>query len=395
MSTTAIDPSLTGLAARWTDQLLATAFIGMSADELGEFLADQVATLAVALRADPFTDEPGLVAGAALVNAKLTTPEALQRSIAVLAELPALLGVDARRLGPLLGAVSAGFTRAVQEQVLGDQERILRAALSTLDDDGRDLVDRLPGALERGEFALVYQPLVSLVDNRLRGAEALLRWHHPDAGTLSPNTFIPIAEQSGLIGLLGRWVLRESCAQAARWQARFADGAGRPPLISVNVSGHQWTDPGLFDEVTTALANTGLDPANLQLELTETVLMQSYDRPAGGPVQTMRALADLGVRIVIDDFGIGYSNLAYLRHLPVHGLKLAGAFMAGIRAPASDHVDEQIVETVIRLAHTLGMTVTAEGIETAEQAHRLAALGCDLGQGWHYGRPGPADTIAR
>jgi EAL domain-containing protein (putative c-di-GMP-specific phosphodiesterase class I) len=107
----------------------------------------------------------------------------------------------------------------------------------------------------------------------------------------------------------------------------------------------------------------------------------------GGPVQTLRQLADLGVRIVIDDFGIGYSNLAYLRHLPVHGLKLAGAFMAGIRKLESDHVDEQIVETVIRLAHTLQMTVTAEGIETADQAARLAALGCDLGQGWHFGRP--------
>jgi EAL domain-containing protein (putative c-di-GMP-specific phosphodiesterase class I) len=391
LSTTAIDPLLTGLAARWADRLLDTAFAGISADELREFLTDHVATLAVALRAEPFTDEPGLATGAALVNAKLTAPESLQCSIAALSELPGLLDVDGRsRIGPLLGAVAAGFTRALQEQTLGDQERILRAALSTLDADERDLVGRLPGAVERGEFALVYQPLVSLVDGRLRGAEALLRWHHP-SGTLSPNTFIPIAEQSGLIGLLGRWVLRESCAQAARWQSHYPSGS---PLISVNVSGHQWTDPGLFEEVTTALADTGLEPTNLQLELTETVLMDSYDRPTDGPVQTMRALAALGVRIVIDDFGIGYSNLAYLRHLPVHGLKLAGAFMAGIRAPASDRVDEQIVETVIRLAHTLGMTVTAEGVETADQAHRLAALGCDLGQGWHYGRPGPADRIA-
>src|SRR5262249_59980160 len=117
------------------------------------------------------------------------------------------------------------------------------------------------------------------------------------------------------------------------------------------------------------------------------VLMGSYDRPAAGPVQTMRALAELGVRIVIDDFGIGYSNLAYLRHLPVHGLKLAGAFMAGIRASTSDRVDEQIVETGIRLAHTLGMTVTAEGIEAADQAHRPAALGRALGHGGPDDRP--------
>src|SRR5690348_1336571 len=238
MSTTAVEPLLTDLAARWADDLPDTAFVGKSVDELRDFLTEQVTALAVALRAEPFTDEPGLAAGAALVNAKLGTPEALHRSIAVLAELPALLSVDgSTRLGPLLGAVSAGFTRAVQDQILGDQERILRAALSTLDTDDRDLIGRLPSALEHGEFALVYQPLVSLVDGRLRGAEALLRWHHP-GGTLSPNTFIPIAEQSGLIGLLGRWVLRESCAQAARWQARFPADT---PLISVNVSGHQWT----------------------------------------------------------------------------------------------------------------------------------------------------------
>ena len=300
----------------------------------------------------------------------------------------------------------------VEQPVAGSSaEELLRAADATLHlakADGRarwavydarrnarqvlryGLTGRLPGALERGEFALQYQPLVSLVDNRLRGAEALLRWNHPDLGTLSPNTFVPVAERSGLIGMLGRWVLRESCAQAAKWQARFPD---ETPLVSVNVSGRQCTDPQLHGEVTAALADSGLAPANLQLELTETVLMQSYDRPSGRPVRALRALADLGVRIVIDDFGIGYSNLAYLRHLPVHGLKLAGSFMVGIRAPESDRVDEQIVETVIGLAHTLGMTVTAEGVETADQAARLAALGCDLAQGWHFGRPGAGSTI--
>ena len=189
-----------------------------------------------------------------------------------------------------------------------------------------------------------------------------------------------------MIGPLGRWVLWDACAQAAQWQSRIPDAT---PLVSVNVSARQCTDPRLFEDVTRALDDSGLAPRNLQLELTETVLMQSYDRP----VQTLRSLADLGVRIVIDDFGIGYSNLGYLRHLPVHGLKLAGAFMAGIRAPATDRVDEQIVETVIQLAHTLGMTVTAEGVETAEQADRLAALGCDLAQGWHFGRPGPGPSI--
>ncbi|GAA4263657.1 putative bifunctional diguanylate cyclase/phosphodiesterase [Dactylosporangium darangshiense] len=298
-------------------------------------------------------------------------------------------------------AVSASIGIVEQAARGAEPEELLRAADATLylaKADGRaryavfdeqrnaqqllqyGLTGRLAGALERGEFELVYQPLVGLADNRLRGAEALLRWRHPELGTVSPNTFIPVAEQSGMILPLGRWVLRESCLAAAAWQRSHP---GERLLISVNVSPRQCTDPRLLDDVRAALADSGLEPGNLQLELTETVLMQS----TGRPVQTLRTIADLGVRIVIDDFGIGYSNLAYLRHLPVHGLKLAGAFMAGIRKLESDHVDEQIVETVIRLAHTLQMTVTAEGIETADQAARLAALGCDLGQGWHFGRP--------
>ncbi|GAA3290034.1 hypothetical protein GCM10020218_059910 [Dactylosporangium vinaceum] len=298
-------------------------------------------------------------------------------------------------------AVSASIGIVEQPAAGADPEELLRAADATLylaKADGRaryavfdaqrnaqqllqyGLTGRLAGALDRGEFELVYQPLVGLADNRLHGAEALLRWRHPELGTVSPNTFIPVAEQSGMILPLGRWVLRESCLAAAAWQRSHP---GHPLLISVNVSPRQCSDPRLLDDVRAALAESGLEPANLQLELTETVLMQE----TGRPVQTLRQLADLGVRIVIDDFGIGYSNLAYLRHLPVHGLKLAGAFMAGIRKLESDHVDEQIVETVIRLAHTLQMTVTAEGIETADQAARLAALGCDLGQGWHFGRP--------
>ncbi|WP_433079990.1 putative bifunctional diguanylate cyclase/phosphodiesterase [Dactylosporangium sp. CA-052675] len=315
---------------------------------------------------------------------------------AMLAALSRPVRLDGHEL-----AVSASI--GIVEQVArgAEPEELLRAADATLylaKADGRaryavfdeqrnaqqllryGLTGRLSGALDRGEFELVYQPLVGLADNRLHGAEALLRWRHPELGTVSPNTFIPVAEQSGMILPLGRWVLRESCLAAASWQRSHP---GHPLLISVNVSPRQCSDPRLLEDVRAALAESGLDPANLQLELTETVLMQE----TGRPVQTLRQLADLGVRIVIDDFGIGYSNLAYLRHLPVHGLKLAGAFMAGIRKLESDHVDEQIVETVIRLAHTLQMTVTAEGIETADQAARLAALGCDLGQGWHFGRP--------
>jgi diguanylate cyclase (GGDEF)-like protein/PAS domain S-box-containing protein len=290
----------------------------------------------------------------------------------------------------------------------GDPEQILRDADATMywakaDGRGRwalfdpdrnarqllrySLAADLPGAIEDGQFRVEYQPLVSLRDGRLHGAEALLRWQHPRLGTVGPNTFVPLAEQSGLIVPLGRHVLREACRHAAQWQ-RSGENL---PFISVNVSPRQCTEPGLIDDVIEALDDTGLSPGNLQLELTETAVMGSLDRL----VTTLQALADLGVRIAIDDFGIGYSNLAHLRHLPVHGLKLAGAFMAGIRAVATDPLDEQIVATVVSLAHAFGMSVTAEGIETADQAARLRALDCDLGQGWHFGRPGAPESIGR
>lgn len=319
----------------------------------------------------------------------------------ILAALATVVQVDGHAL-----PVSASIGLVEQPAHGADPEEILRAADATLylakaDGRGRwvlfdaarnaqqmlhyDLAGRLPVALRREEFFLEYQPLVSLVDGQRRGAEALLRWRHPELGLLSPNTFIPVAEQSGVIVGLGRWVLRQACADAARWQAT----AERPLFVSVNVSMRQCTEPGLADEVAQALQDTGLAPENLQLEITESAVMQSYDRP----VATLRAVAATGVRIVIDDFGTGYANLAHLRHLPVHGLKLAGAFMAGIRSPAPDRVDEQIVETVIRLAHTLDMSVTAEGVETADQAERMAALGCDLAQGWHFGAAGPAESI--
>lgn len=318
----------------------------------------------------------------------------------ILAALATVVQVDGHAL-----PVSASIGLVEQPAYGADPEELLRAADATLylakaDGRGRwalfdaarnaqqmlhyDLAGRLPVALRREEFFLEYQPLVSLVDGQRRGAEALVRWRHPELGLLSPNTFIPVAEQSGVIVALGRWVLRQACADAARWQA-----ADRPPFVSVNVSMRQCTEPGLADEVAQALQDTGLAPENLQLEITESAVMQSYDRP----VATLRAVAATGVRIVIDDFGTGYSNLAHLRHLPVHGLKLAGAFMAGIRSAAPERLDEQIVETVIRLAHTLDMRVTAEGVETADQAERMAALGCDLAQGWHFGAAGPAESI--
>ncbi|MER6331047.1 EAL domain-containing protein [Streptomyces sp. NPDC001034] len=256
------------------------------------------------------------------------------------------------------------------------------------------LSSTLRPAIERGEFALEYQPLVGMEDGRLSGVEALVRWHHPQFGTLTPNRFIGLAEEDGSIVQLGRWALVTACRQARRWQL---DHPGEPPIfVSVNVAVRQVWDSDLVADVAETLADTGLAPHLLQLELTESAVMGS----AGRPLQALQALSDMGVRIAIDDFGTGYSNLAYLSRLPVSTLKLDGSFVRGFQyeeAPkgvAPNPADEVIVEAMIQLAHRLGLTVTAECVETSAQATRLRRIGCDTGQGWLYSRPVPPDRIS-
>ena len=245
----------------------------------------------------------------------------------------------------------------------------------------------LPAAMDREEFYVEYQPLVRLGDERTVGVEALVRWQHPSLGRLGPDRFIDLAEETGLIVPLGRWVLRSACEQARGWLDRFGVDA---PFVSVNLAVRQSREPGLVDDVRAVLAETGLPPRQLQLELTESAIMGTAD----GPLDALRALSDMGVRIAIDDFGTGYSNLAYLRHLPVNELKIAGSFVEGLRAAdRSDPVDAQIVATLVTLAHALGLTVTAEGVETPAQAERLRRIGCDSGQGWLFARPGPPENI--
>jgi diguanylate cyclase (GGDEF)-like protein/PAS domain S-box-containing protein len=250
-----------------------------------------------------------------------------------------------------------------------------------------ELSASMPAALERGEFLVEYQPLVRLHDETVMGVEALVRWRHPKLGLLGPDRFIEMSEETGLIVPLGQWVLGEACRQAAAWRRQYPQV---DLVTSVNLAVRQVQDPDIVAEVSAILEQTGLDPGSLQLELTESAVMGT----AGRPLETLHALAGLGVRIAIDDFGTGYSNLAYLRRLPVHSLKLAGSFVAGLRPPDSpDPVDKEIVATLIKLAHTLHLTVTAEGVETPQQAARLRTLGCDTAQGWHYAMPGPPDQV--
>ncbi|MFF2042292.1 putative bifunctional diguanylate cyclase/phosphodiesterase [Kitasatospora sp. NPDC058170] len=258
-------------------------------------------------------------------------------------------------------------------------------------------------ALERGEFTIEYQPLVGLADGAVHGAEALVRWRHPRYGTLSPDRFIPLAEESGAIVPLGKWVLEESCRQAQRWLTEFPD---TETFVSVNLAARQIWDSDVVADVAQVLELTGLPARLLQLEITESALLG----PGGRPLQALQALADMGIRIAIDDFGTGYSNLAYLSRLPVHVLKLDGTFIEGFRDPAPagradrpdlpalhsrrSDADEQIVGAMVQLAHTLGLTVTAEGIESAAQAERLRLTGCDTAQGWYFARPGEAELVA-
>ncbi|WP_229924842.1 putative bifunctional diguanylate cyclase/phosphodiesterase [Streptomyces sulfonofaciens] len=250
------------------------------------------------------------------------------------------------------------------------------------------LSSTLRAAVERGEFLLEYQPLVGLGDGGLHGVEALVRWRHPQFGVLTPNRFIGLAEEDGSIVQLGRWVLRTACRQARRWQLDHPDVP--PVYVSVNVAVRQVWDSDLVADVAEILAETGLAPRLLQLELTESAVMGSAGRP-------LQALSDMGVRIAIDDFGTGYSNLAYLSRLPVSVLKLDGSFVHGFRYEEGAHpnpADEVIVEALVQLAHRLGLTVTAECVETSGQADRLRRIGCDTAQGWLYSRPVAPERVS-
>lgn len=236
----------------------------------------------------------------------------------------------------------------------------------------------LPGVVERDELALAYQPLIRLNDGGLHSVEALLRWNHPQLGELAPDLVVPLAEENSGIIPIGRWVLDQACLDlsGSDW-----------PTVNINVSVRQLYSPTFVGDVERALKRNGLTPGQLRIEITESVIMQESDP---GPVTLLRALADLGVRIVMDDFGTGYSNLAALRRFPLHELKLAGTFLKGLGTQGSaDEVDLKILATLVDLAHSLGLVVTAEGVETEAQDELVRTIGCDVGQGWYYAPAAP------
>ena len=245
------------------------------------------------------------------------------------------------------------------------------------------LEDDLRQALERDELELYYQPLVDLDERRIVAVEGLVRWRHPRKGVVLPGEFVAVAEESGLIVPLGRWVLLEACRQLARWTA---DPAIDLPCLTVNLSGRQLAEASLPDELEAILRQTGVPPERLGLELTESVLMGE----TSSPTAVLQSLKDLGVRLMLDDFGTGHSSLNHVKRFPIEAIKVDRAFIAGV---AEDEGDRHILRAIVSMASAMDVAVIAEGVESSEQARWLRHLGIKLVQGYAFGRPAPAATI--
>ena len=267
-----------------------------------------------------------------------------------------------------------------------------RDAVASFDASMRDRVSKrldlerdLHHALERDELVLHYQPVMDIASGRVTGFEALLRWNHPAWGLVSPLTFIPVAEETGLIIDIGAWALGEACRQMQLWREELPDGDEM--TIAVNVSARQLRNHGIVGRVQRALFESGLPRGALTLELTESTLMED---PTGAP-EVLGRLKTLGVDLAIDDFGTGYSSLAYLRGFPVDTVKIDRAFVMNVDGPES--ADATLVAAIVAMADALGIATIAEGVESETQAERLLELGCGLAQGFLYSRPQPADAI--
>lgn len=374
-----------GLGHEWGDTLLAMSARRVEAslragDMLARFGGDQfaivcrdvsgldhaltIATRVLAAVRDPFTLPQGDVFLTASVGLVVTE------------------GTDARP-EQLLRDANVAMSHA--KKLGRDRVAVFDAEMRARAAERLDIEKQLRGALAREEFRVFYQPFVQFSGSEVIGFEALLRWQHPQHGLLGPNEFIPIAEETGLIVDIGAWVLHEVCHQAAVWAADTSDA---PPLhFSVNLSARQLAHPDLVTTVAEAIAVSGIDPSTLSLEITESVLMDDPELA----VAILHALRALGVRLSIDDFGKGHSSLGYLKSLPVDCVKIDRTFIGGLDC---DPDDSAIVSAVVGLGHALGLTVTAEGVETPEQLDRLRSLGCDIGQGFYFARPQPSEVSA-
>jgi diguanylate cyclase (GGDEF)-like protein len=247
----------------------------------------------------------------------------------------------------------------------------------------RSLENDLRRALDRGELRVHFQPKVALHNRRVVGLEALVRWEHPERGMVSPADFIPLAEETGLVVPIGEWVLWEACRIVSPWRRRKTGGH---LLLAVNVSPVQLGRPTLATTIASALQESGTPPSQLCLEITEASLVGDVD----GAAKAMHELKELGVQLAIDDFGAGHASFGYLRQFPANLLKIDKSFVDGVSQTAEG---QSLVASVVSLAHSLGMSTIAEGVERSDQAAALRRMGCDMGQGYWFARPGPADVI--
>jgi diguanylate cyclase (GGDEF)-like protein/PAS domain S-box-containing protein len=287
-------------------------------------------------------------------------------------------GLDAETL------IKSADTAMYQAKENGRQNfQFFKPAMNARAVERQFIEESLRRALERQEFTLHFQPKISLTTGAITGAEALLRWTHPTRGAIAPAQFIPIAEDSGLIIPIGRWALRQACAQSRAWIA-----AGLPPVsIAVNVSAMEFRDEGFLEGLSVILRETGLNPESLELELTETVLMKRAESSAA----ILQILRQKGIRVAVDDFGTGYSSLSYLRKFPIDSLKIDQSFVRQITTGGDDVA---IVSAVINMARSLKLRVIAEGVETREELEFLQARSCDEAQGYYFAKPMPAEQFA-
>ncbi len=319
---------------------------------------------------------------AARIAAAVEVPfDLLGREVFVTASVGIALSGEEFSADSLLHDADAAMYRAKQnrggEPVVFDEEMHRSAKLRL------DIGSELPRVIERGELEVFYQPIMDVASGRPVGAEALLRWRHPTHGLVSPEVFIPIAEETGLIVPIGRWVLNEALHQAQRWRETVADGFG----IAVNLSARQLQDADIYSTVAQAVEAAGIDPSAVELEMTESVLMQDVERS----LETLTSFRHLGVGLSVDDFGTGYSSLSYLRRLPVTTLKIDRSFVDGL--DGEDIYALPIVQAITMLAHALGLNVVAEGVETVQQLEVLHSLAANHAQGYFWSKPVPAAEL--
>ena len=348
-------------------------------DTLARFGGDEFVVLIEAL------DDPAqAVQVAERITEELRRPFIIEgRDLYVLASIGISLG-DARTHDPddLLREADTAMYRAKDE---GGDFRVFNPAMYERAFTRLEVENDLRRAIEQEEFVVHYQPMVDLQTGELWGMEALVRWDHPERGLLEPSEFVPVAEQSGLVIPMGEQILREACFRAKEWQE---ESPRIPSLVmSVNLSASQLSHLDLADTVERVLGETGLEGSRLILDVTETV----YVKVLAGNTAMLDRLRGLGVRFSIDDFGTGYSSLSYLRRLPADAIKIDQSFVKGL---GENVEDTAVVRMIIELAHTLGLEVIAEGVETEEQATLLKEMGCDFAQGYHFSKPLPPEAVS-